>query len=146
MPEVPATTYEVDELEKYALMASLVVYKGQSMAAAYRAVYDAPEGTQCPAKLATNSRFRGMITRLRASAGMTDEEVKGAVESLYLQAVVDEGQSMKVRLQAAQQWQKLRGLEKQKEVVQEDEDMAFFKACMKKARESQKNVIDIQAE
>jgi hypothetical protein len=80
------------------------------------------------------------------SSGEADEEVKGAVESLYLQAVVDEGQSMKIRLQAAQQWQKLRGLEKQKEVVQEDEDMSFFKACMKRARESQKNVIDISAE
>lgn len=140
VPEIPASTEEREKLAQWAIMASLVVYKGQSVSAAYRAVYDTE--SECPASIRNNHKFRSLITRMRASQGMTDEEVKGTIESLYLSTVTDEDAPLKQRLQAAQQWQKLRGLEKIKPVLEvADEEIAWQRA-MKQA----KKVIDVEPE
>ncbi len=127
VPEKPCSTEEREKLTQWACVASLVVYKGMSLSAAYRAVYDAPEGTQCPASMRNSYKFQSMVTRLRAAQGLTDEQVKGSIESLYLSTVTDDEVPLKQRLQAAQQWQKLRGLEKIKDSQVIDEDELIWK-------------------
>ena len=130
VPEKPCSTEEREKLTQWACVASLVVYKGMSLSAAYRAVYDAPEGTQCPASIRNSYKFQSMLTKLRAAQGLTDEQVKGSIESLYLSTVTDDEAPLKQRLQAAQQWQKLRGLEKIKEVQAIDADELIWQQAM----------------
>jgi hypothetical protein len=152
-PELPAKRREIDRLENWHLMASLVVYRGLSVSAAYRAVYDEPEAAQCPAHISGSPNFKRILTRLRASQGMSEEQVKGAIEGLYLECVHDEERPMKERLQAAAQWQRMRGLEKPKPEVKEDDLEEFFAATMRACRKAQErkraeaeNVLDLPAE
>ena len=130
IPEKPCSTEERDKLEKWSMMASLVVYKNTSVSQAYRLVYDEPEAGDCPASIRNNSKFRSLLTRMRAAQGLTDDEVKGTIEGLYLATVADEEQPIKSRLQAAAQWQKLRGLEKIKEVQAIDEGELIWRQAM----------------
>lgn len=67
---------------------------------------------------------------MRAAQGMSDEQAKGCIESLYLSTVTDDEAPLKQRLQAAQQWQKLRGLEKIKEVQAIDADELIWQQAM----------------
>ena len=127
VPEKPCSTEEREKLAQWAIIASLVAYKGMSLSAAYRQVYDEPEGTQCPASIRNSYKFQSLLTKMRAAQGLTDEQVKGCIESLYLSTVTDDEAPLKQRLQAAQQWQKLRGLEKIKDVQGVDEDELIWK-------------------
>jgi hypothetical protein len=130
IPEKPCSTEERDKLEKWSMMASLVVFKGNSMAQAYRLVYDEPMAGDCPASIRNSHKFRSLLTRLRNAQGLTDDEVKGTLEGLYHATVNDEEQPIKARLQAAAQWQKLRGLEKIKEVQAVDEGELIWRQAM----------------
>ena len=120
VPEKPATLEERDKLMKWSCVASLMVFKGQSAAGAYRAVYDEPDAVACPPSILYNPKFQAMLVRLKAAQGMTNEEVQGQIEALYLGIINDENAPEKSRLQAAAQLQKLRGLEKIK--VQQEVD------------------------
>lgn len=151
-PELPAKRREIDRLENFHLMASLVVYRGLSVSAAYRAVYDEPEAAQCPSCISGSPSFKRILTRLRASQGMSEDMVKGVIEGLYLECIHDDERPMKERLQAASQWQKLRGLERPKAEVKEDDLEEFFAATMRACRKAQErknqaeNVLDIPNE
>ena len=120
VPERPASLDERDKLMKWSCIASLMVFKGQSAAGAYRAVYDDPDAVACPPAIMNNPKFRAMLVRLRAAQGMSNEEIQGQIEALYLGIINDENAPEKSRLQAAAQLQKLRGLEKIK--VQQEVD------------------------
>lgn len=130
VPEKPCSTEEREKLAQWSVVASLVAYKGMSLSAAYRQVYDAPEGTQCPATIRGSRKFQSLLTKMRAAQGMSDEQAKGCIESLYLSTVTDDEAPLKQRLQAAQQWQKLRGLEKIKEVQAIDADELIWQQAM----------------
>lgn len=142
IPEKPCSTEERETIEKWSLMCSLVVYRGLSLSAAYRSVYDTEADVQCPASIRNSSRFKGMLSRLRAAQGMNDEQVKGCIESLYLSTVTDGEAPLKQRLQAAAQWQKLRGLEKVKELPVVDEDEMIWRQAMS----CKHKVLDVQVE
>lgn len=130
VPEKPCSTEEREKLAQWSVVASLVAYKGMSLSAAYRQVFDAPEGAQCPASIRNSSKFQSLLTKMRAAQGMSDEQAKGCIESLYLSTVTDDEAPLKQRLQAAQQWQKLRGLEKIKEVQAIDADELIWQQAM----------------
>lgn len=130
VPEKQCSTDERETITKYSIMCSLVVFKGLSVSAAYRAVYGAPEGSQCPSAIRSSHKFQGMLTRMRAAQGLTDEQVKGCIESLYISLLTDEECPAKQRLQAAAQWQKLRGLEKSKEPQAIDDDELIWRQAM----------------
>jgi hypothetical protein len=83
-----------------------------------------------------------MLARLRAAQGMNDEQVKGCIESLYLATVTDGEAPLKQRLQAAAQWQKLRGLEKVKELPVVDDDELIWRQAMS----CKHKVLDAQVE
>jgi hypothetical protein len=142
VPEKPCSTEERERLEKWGMMASLMVFKGLSQSAAYRLVYDDPEAVACPPSIYGSARFKGMLTRLRNAQGLTAEQVQGTIEGLYNEVVQNEEAPLKMRLQAAQQWQKLRGLEKNKEPQAVDEDELLFLQAMRPANKK----IDVQVE
>lgn len=131
IPEKPCSTEEREKLEKWSAMAGLIVFKGQSVAAAYRAVYDEPDAKCCPPAIQGSPRFRAMVTRLRNVQGMSSDQVQGTLEGFYNSIVHDEEAPLKMRLQAAGQWQKLRGLEKIKEAQPVDEDELIFRQAMR---------------
>lgn len=142
VPERPCSTDEREKLAQWSVVASLVAYKGMSLSAAYRQVYDAPEGTQCPATIRNSSKFQSLLAKMRAAQGMSDEQAKGCIESLYLSTVTDDEAPLKQRLQAAQQWQKLRGLEKIKEVQAIDADELIWQQAMTRSAK----VLDAETE
>jgi hypothetical protein len=142
VPERPASTDERDTIAKWAVMASLIVYQGESMVGAYRTIYKDPDAKVCPPAIAGNYRFRSMITQLRAAQGLTPEVVQGNIEALYMQTLLDESAPLKLKLQAAAQWQKLRGLEKIKEAQPLDNDELIWQQAMAGA----KKVIDARAD
>ena len=142
VPEKPCSADERERLEKWGMMASLMVFKGLSQSAAYRLVFDDPEAAACPPAIYGSYRFKGMLTRLRNAQGLTSEQVQGTIEGLYNSVVVDEEAPLKLRLQAAQQWQKLRGLEKNKETQAVDDDEMVFSQAMRTVNKK----VDAQAE
>lgn len=139
IPEKQCAPEEKERLSKWAIMASLIVYRGESAASAYRSAYDAPAGSQCPASITRSPVFQGLITRMRAAQGMTDDEVKGTIESFYMAMLADENAPAKQRLQAAAQWQKLRGLERVKVVQESEEDDIWRQAFA-----APKKIVDIE--
>lgn len=131
VPEKPCSTEERERLEKWGAIVSLHVFKGVSVAEAYRLVYEDPEARACPPAIQGSRRFQAMLSRMRNVQGMSTEMVQGTIEGLYNSVVVDEDAPLKLRLQAAQQWQKLRGLEKNKESQAVDDDEIVFSQAMR---------------
>lgn len=141
VPEKECSPEEREKLEKFAMMASLVVFRGQSITGAYRAVYDTAPDAACPPSIYNAPKFRSLIVKLRNAQGMTDEQVKGTLEGFYCSLLANEDAPMKARLQAAAQWQKLRGLEKQREVIEADPDEMAWQFAM-----GSKKVVVVEAE
>lgn len=83
-----------------------------------------------------------MLVRLRAAQGMSNDEIQGQIEALYLGIINDENAPEKARLQAAAQLQKLRGLEKIKVQQEVDAD----EVILLQALTPKKKVLDCSSE
>ena len=117
----PGRPVKEETLENWYHVASLHVLRGMSQRKAYAQVYGST-ATGNVALLFKNPRFLAIVNRLRLSMALDEEAVKRNIESLYLQTITDPGEQVKNKLAAAQQWQKLRGLECQKVEVRSEVD------------------------
>ena len=130
-----------ETLEKWYRVATLYVLRGMTQTAAVRAVYGS-DGCYAGV-LFKNSRFLALVDRLRAVDGLGDDDVRKNIEALYLQTIVDPNENPKLKLQAAQQWQKLRGLETQKVELRSDVDDLIL-AQLQKCEEAMLNQTEMR--
>jgi hypothetical protein len=119
-----------ETLENWYHVASLHVLRGLNQSQAYMQVYGAKSGANASV-LFNNPKFKAIINRLRLSQGLSENDVRSNIESLYIQCLTSEDESMKNKLAAAAQWQKLRGLEKSVVKVESEEDLLFAAALQK---------------
>lgn len=119
-----------ETLENWYHVASLHVLRGLNQSQAYMQVYGARTGANASV-LFNNPKFKAIVNRLRLSQGLSENDVRSNIESLYIQCLTDENESMKNKLYAAAQWQKLRGLEKSVVKVESEEDLLFAAALQK---------------
>lgn len=111
-----------ETLAKWHLVAALHVVGGKNMSQAYMAAYGSKNASNA-SKLFQNPKFVEIVESMQASVGLDDDSVKASIEAFYLRTLLDEAEPTKNKLAAAQQWQKLRGLEKAKvEVTSEVDD------------------------
>ena len=104
--------------------------RGLNQSQAYMQVYGAKSGANASV-LFNNPKFKAIINRLRLSQGLSENDVRSNIESLYIQCLTSEDEPMKNKLAAAAQWQKLRGLEKSVVKVESEEDLLFAAALQK---------------
>lgn len=120
-----------ETLAKWHLVAALHVVGGKNMSQAYMAAYGSKNASNA-SKLFSNPRFVEIVESMQASVGLDDDSVKASIEAFYLRTLLDEAEPTKNKLAAAQQWQKLRGLEKAKvEISSEADDLIMqqLKQC-----------------
>lgn len=112
-----------ETLAKWHLVAALHVVGGKNMSQAYMTAYGSKNASNA-SKLFSNPRFVEIVESMQASVGLDDDSVKASIEAFYLRTLLDEAEPTKNKLAAAQQWQKLRGLEKAKvEISNEADDL-----------------------
>ena len=119
-----------ETLENWYHVASLHVLRGLNQSQSYMQVYGARSGANASV-LFNNPKFKAIVQRLRLSQGLSENDVRSNIESLYIQCITSEDEPMKNKLAAAAQWQKLRGLEKAVLKVESEEDLLFAAALQK---------------
>lgn len=119
-----------ETLENWYHVASLHVLRGLNQSQSYMQVYGAKSGVNASV-LFNNPKFKAIVNRLRLSQGLSENDVRSNIESLYIQCITSEDEPMKNKLAAAAQWQKLRGLEKSIVKVESEEDLLFTAALQK---------------